>query len=583
MFQRWRLIFRYLPPYRRILGFGIGALVLGNLCQLVAPLFMRDAMRAIEIPYGAGEPVLYGAVASSASIALVITLAAGVLFFFKRYLIVGVSRRVEADLRRDLFRHIQRLPMRFFHRTRTGDLMSRATSDLDSARMAIGPAIMYLVDSLLRFTGALIIMLSVDAEITLYALMPLLGIGAGLFFFAPRIQRAARAVQDQLAAISARSQESFAGGRVVKTFATEDRERAELDALGRDYLEANVNLSRIRGLTTSWVVGMGAMAMVLILWVGGQRVLAGEFDIASLLLFNSYQVMLIWPMMAFGWVLAMVQRGAAGVDRIAEVLDCEIESEGAVDASLEGAIEFKKLDFSYDEGRPVLRDVSVAVPAGTTLGIVGPTGSGKSTFASLLPRLYDPPRGTVFLDRIDVLDLPLAALRRAVAVVPQEAFLFSATIGENVAFGRPDIDPAELDAAVHDAHLVHDVDALPDGLDTRVGERGVTLSGGQKQRAALARAIAANARVLVLDDALSAVDTQTEATILENLRRVRRGRTVVLIAHRVSALREADRILYVKNGAIVESGTHEELLARDGEYARLARTQALEAEIEAMQ
>ncbi len=582
MFARWRLVTRYLPPYRRILVGGVLALILGVGCQVVAPLFMRDAMEAIEVPYRDGMPVVLRAVVISASIGVAISLLAGVLAFIKRFLIVGMSRRVEADLRADLFRHIQRLPMRFFHRTRTGDLMSRATADLDSARMAIGPAIMYLGDSILRFTGVLIVMLSVNAEVTLYALAPLLGIGAGLFFFAPRIHKASRAVQDQLAEISARAQESFAGGRVVKTFATEHREQEQIEKLGSAYVDANIRLARIRGLTTAWVVGMGAAAMVLILWAGGRQVIAGTFDIADLLLFNTYQVMLVWPMMAFGWVLSIVQRGAAGVDRIAEVFERDIETEGDDAGASTGALSLQGLTFAYDEGKPVLHDLTLEIEAGTTLGIVGPTGSGKSTLVSLIPRLFDPPPGTLFCDGVDVLDAPLETLRRSVAMVPQEAFLFSATIRENVAFSDPAMDEDQLQSAVTDAQLASDLADFPKGLDTRVGERGVTLSGGQKQRTALARAIAANAPILILDDSLSAVDTETEAAILRGLRRVREERTVIIVAHRVSALRDADKILYLRNGRIVEQGTHAELVEADGEYARLARTQALEAEIEAM-
>ena len=574
MLSRWRPIFSYLPPYRSLLIGGIAALVLGVGCQVVAPLFMRDAMEAIEVPFREGRAVVMRPVIVAAAIAVAISLFAGLFAFLKRYWIVGVSRRVEADVRADLFRHMQRLPMRFFNRTRTGDLMSRVTADLDSARMAIGPAIMYLCDSILRFSAVLIVMLSVNAEVTLWAITPLLGIGAGLFFFAPRIHKASRAVQDQLAEISARSQESFAGGRVVKTFATEDREYDELDELGRAYIDANVRLSRVRGLTTAWVVGMGALAMVLILWVGGRQVIEGRFDIADLLLFNTYQVMLVWPMMAFGWVLSIVQRGAAGVDRIAEVLKEKTETEGTAEGRARGAISMRSLTFEYDPGKPVLSEIDLEVAPGQTIGIVGPTGSGKSTLVSLIPRLYDPPAGTLFSDGVDVRDAPLATLRRSVAMVPQEAFLFSATIRENVAFSDPDMPAQRLETAVDDAQLAPDLVGFPDGLDTRVGERGVTLSGGQKQRASLARAIAADASILILDDSLSAVDTQTEARILEGLARVREGRTVLIVAHRVSALRDADQIVYLKDGRIVERGTHDELVKLGGEYARLARRSA---------
>jgi ATP-binding cassette subfamily B protein len=328
---------------------------------------------------------------------------------------------------------------------------------------------------------------------------------------------------------------------------------------------------------------MGATALALTLFVGGRQIIDGEFSVSRLIQFNSYQGMLIWPMIAFGWVLALIQRGRAGLERIQEILAIEPEQEGEGRAvAAEGRIEVRDLRFSYDD-EPVLDGVSFELPAGETLGIIGPTGSGKSTLLATLVRLYDPPRGTVFLDGRDVLDLPLANLRAAIAMVPQEAFLYSAPIRENVLFGNPDGTEEELRAAVEDARLAPDLEQLPKGVDTVVGERGVTLSGGQKQRATLARALATRSPVLVLDDSLSAVDSETESAILQSLRRVREGRTAIIVAHRVSALRDADRIILLRDGRIAESGTHEELLERGGEYARLARAQALEEEIEAME
>jgi len=560
-------------------------LIVSNALTIGAMLVFRQSLRALEIPIQNGSAIDFGTVGMFTALAVCFTLLAGLTGFFKRYWIIGTSRRVEADLRSDLFRHLQRLPRTYYDRARTGDLMSRATSDIEAARMALGPAIMYLTDAVMKIGFAVPALLWLNAGLTLWSVPALAGIGVGLLFIAPRLHKASRVAQDQLAAVSARAQESFAGVRVIKSFATEDREDAVMQRLSADYLAANVRLARMRGMMIAWISLFGGIAVILGLYHGARDVIDGRFDIAGLLTFQSLLMALIWPMMAFGWTLSMVQRGAAGLDRIAMVLSetPEPASDSRKSAGvIRGDLQVRGLSFAYN-GQPVLESVDFELAAGKTLGIVGPTGSGKSTLVSLLPRLYSPPRGSILLDGTDVCDMQLSDLRGAFAVVPQEAFLFSATLRDNVRFARPDADERVVQDAAEASRLAVDLHQIPGGLDAVVGERGVTLSGGQRQRTALARALAADAPILILDDALSAVDAETEAAILENLERERKARSLLIVAHRVSAVRDADLILYLKDGRVHESGTHDELVAAGGEYADLARRQELEAQIEGME
>jgi ATP-binding cassette subfamily B protein len=520
-----------------------------------------------------------------------------------RRIIVGVSRHLEYDLRNDFFARLQTLSPAYYHAHRTGDLMSRATNDLNAVRMMAGPAVMYSANTIIIFVVALVLMAGINPRLTAFALIPLPFVSIAVKFFGAAIHRRFEAIQAQLSELSAVAQEALAGVRVVRAYRQEAAELERFFAANAEYVRRNIVLIRLQGFfypSLGLFLGIGGL---LVLWLGSRDVITHRISIGEFVAFNAYLSMLTWPMIAFGWVTNMLQRGTASWKRMLEVMDTEPVVSDAAAATptpalppIRGALEFRGLTFAYN-GAPVLHDVSLKVDAGQTLAIVGPTGSGKTTLINLLPRLYEPPRGTVFIDGVDVCDIPLPVLRGAIGFVSQEPFLFSESLADNVAFALAtgdarDRDNAGLDrstAQLRDsviarasgvARLDKDVGDFPKGYETVVGERGITLSGGQKQRTALARAIATDPRILILDDALSAVDTYTEEEILSRLRGVMRRRTSVLVSHRLSTVREADHIVVLAAGRIVERGRHDELIAMNGAYAELYRKQLLEDELE---
>ena len=575
-----RRLVKYLARYRRAFISGFACVVLATAISTGGPWVLKYAVDDLSQGLTFDKVRWYGAVL------LLLAAVGGVFRFLMRRIIVGASRDFEYDLRNDFFAALQRLHLSYFQHHRTGDLMSRATNDLSAVRMMMGPAVMYTASTVLTFVVGIVVMISIDPWLTLVALVPLPFVTVVVKYFGTAIHNRFEKIQEQLSDISALAQESLAGVRVVRAYGQEAFEIARFRAANEEYVHRNRALIRLQGFyfpSMGLLMGIGAL---LVLWLGSRRVVAGQMTIGELVAFNAYLTMLGWPMIAFGWVSNLLQRGTASWKRLLEVIDVQplvsdAEANHAIQ-SIDGEVEFRNLTFAFGDA-VVLRGVSFSVPKGTTTAIVGATGSGKSTLLSLLPRLHDAPPGTVFIDGVDVRRIPLHVLRGAIGFVNQEPFLFSTTLAENIAFGARahQGDRDRVAAAASIARLDKDLVQFPQGYETTVGERGITLSGGQKQRVAIARALVIDPKILVLDDALSAVDTHTEEEILERLSDVMAQRTSIIVSHRVSTIRGASQIVVLHEGRVAERGTHDELIRHDGFYADLYRKQLLEEELKA--
>ena len=510
----------------------------------------------------------------------------GIFQFLTRWLMIGVSRDIEYDLRNDMFQHLSSLDYSYYQKTRTGDIMARATNDLNAVRMLLGPAIMYSANTIVFTVAALVFMWHTSPKLTVYAFLPLPLASIVVQYFGRKIHERFEKIQAQFSDISARAQENFSGARLVRAYVQEKSEIALFETSNQEYVTRSLPLARLMGMLWPALELLLGLAIALVLWLGPREVLAGHMSVGDFVAFLTYIVMLTWPVIALGWVINIFQRGTASMGRINEIMTARAQIDNAAAASdlsalttITGAIQFRNLSFSYD-GTAVLKDIDLKIPAGSSLAIVGPTGSGKTTLVSLIARIYDAPPGTLLLDGRRIREYPLETLRRNIGFVPQETFLFSDTVRENIAFGVESASLQQVREAADSASIAADIEAFPEQYKTLVGERGITLSGGQKQRTAIARAIIRDPRILVLDDALASVDTYTEERILNHLRQLMQGRTTIFISHRVSTVRNADRIAVLHEGRIVELGSHEELLARNGYYTELYNKQLLEEELE---
>lgn len=569
----------YLGKYRFKIGLGFVMVVLTAIASMFSPWILKYVVDGLRESLNKGKLPYY------AALILGLSVIEGFFRFWMRRILIGMSREVEYDLRNDFLAHVQKMSLSFLQSRSTGDIMSRATNDLNAVRSVLGPGIMYSMNTIVQAVIATSILLNLNWKLTLLAYIPLVLMSISVKKIGGQIHDRFESIQEQFSNLSTKAQENLAGIRVVKAFAREESETDEFERLNFDYVRRNISLIRLWGIFYPMMTALIGMSSVALIWFGGRLVITGRLTLGEFVAFMGYLAMLTWPTIAVGWVINIFQRGSASMGRILEIMDrkpdIHDEPGASAPASVCGALEFRNLTFQYPNAKnPVLHNISLTVPAGTTLAIVGHTGSGKSTLINLIPRLFDPPPGSLLLDGQDIRRWPLSELRRNIGYVPQETFLFSDTIQENIAFGC-DASTAgtRVDWAAQVSRIAEDIETFSRKMQTYVGERGITLSGGQKQRVAISRAVAILPKILIFDDSLSNVDTYTEERILEELTKVMKNRTTILVSHRVSTVKNADQIVVLKEGKIVEQGTHETLMEQQGVYADLYQKQLLEEEL----
>ncbi|OGG01137.1 MAG: hypothetical protein A3F83_11940 [Candidatus Glassbacteria bacterium RIFCSPLOWO2_12_FULL_58_11] len=574
----------YLAPHRQMFWVGLACAFLTNSLGMLLPLAIKYGIEAIENGKG------FRLVIYSVIVLIGIKFIQSIFRYLMRWILIGISRQIEYKIRADLFDHLETLPLAFYQRTRVGDIMSRATNDLNEVRMLLGPAIMYSFQTVVTVLFAVPVMVYIDLNLTLLSFLPLALVSLSVKKVGKVIHERSMEVQRKLSDITARVQENLAGIRVIKSFTREDSEIERFERLNLEYLQRNMHLVKVSGVLYPLMAYLGGLSTLAVLGYGGVLIVRGSITIGDFTAFLMYLGMMYWPMIAIGFVLNVIQRGRASLIRIMELFKVKSDITDpeqpapALDQGLkvEGHISIRGLSFTYPgTSEPVLRELDLDIPAGSTLAVLGPVGCGKSTLINLIPRLFNPPRGSLFIDGVDVLDWPLAALRSSVATVPQDTFLFSESIRENILYGlERDIEEEEIIKVVRMAGLHEDISGFPDKLDTLLGERGINLSGGQKQRTAIGRALVLESPILLLDDCFSSVDTQTEETILRSLKDYTASRTTLIVSHRISTIKFADQIVVLEQGRITQRGTHGQLIEQPGYYSSLYEKQLLQERIE---